>query len=88
MTEVSYPSIRFQAAGNVCPNIFMYAYLESLSLSRICQKNYNVVIKNPGAWGCWGGVNLPEVQLSVITGKCHIFFVYLKGSNSVDTGDI
>ena len=30
---------------------------------------------------------LPEVQLSKFTRKFHIVFVYLKDSNSVNTGD-
>jgi len=30
---------------------------------------------------------LPEAQLSVFTGKCHIHFVYLRDSNGVNTGD-
>jgi hypothetical protein len=30
---------------------------------------------------------LPEVQLSIFAGKCHILFVYLRDSNGVSTGD-
>ena len=30
---------------------------------------------------------LPESQLSIFTGKCHILFVYLRDSNGVNTGD-
>ncbi len=30
---------------------------------------------------------LPEVQLSIFTGKCHILFVYLKDYNGANTGD-
>jgi hypothetical protein len=47
-------------------------------------KHYIVVIKNGGAWACWGGAILPEAQLSIYIRLIQILIGY---THSIVAGD-